>query len=680
MNLVYNRILPSSKKLEKEVSMIKKLGSFFAFVLSFVTVLGFTGGIQAHAQESGTLNYQNIGISGRAQVRNPFDGYVSPYSLKQLTINGIEVFCLEPSIAIEIGDAYIGNPEETINVFNRVVDPTLRQKLERIAWFGFFSRPGARNYVYTQFYIWESLGYEVISVDADIISIDAYKTWREAIEADVENPNKVASFSNQVVSLQPGESVTLTDTNNVLKHIPVPNEKDGYIFVKDGNNLTITATENAQALDLSLIGSFSEIYEGVTLIYRHPGKQTLARLRGDDSYSLSLNMQPVLATTISTVATTVKGAKVGHAYENHKEVVDVKGLRIGGAYTMHAIQYDSTGKEYARQTRKFVANERNMQFEFEFSVPEGFKGHIVYGEELYLDNDLVAKHYDLTNKNQTVEVVKPEVVTDATTKDGAKEGYADEIHYETFTASNLVVGDKYLAVAKQYDATGKELAKQEFEFVAKEKTYTHRFEFTVPKGFSGYIVYGEDLYHDGNKVAVHFDLKNKRQTIKVLEPKIGTVAKVGGKSEMVVGSKSEVADTLQYENFKSEEVMIRTWIVKHGTDEKISEVFERIVKLDGNGQVVVSLDSFDTSKLPVGEYTLMEQVFEVKDGKPTGKLISQHTDNKDKKQTIIVKEKPTVTREMPQTGSADNNTVLTASAFGVLALGAFGLKRNKNEE
>lgn len=266
---------------------------------------------------------------------------------------------------------------------------------------------------------------------------------------------------------------------------------------------------------------------------------------------------------------------------------------------------------------------------------------------------------------------KPLIHTEATTISGGKKGYVFEKHIEKAFLTYLTIGKKYTAIATQYDSTGKVFATQEREFVADKDTRTEIFEFTVPVGFTGNIVYGEDLYRDKEKVATHFDLKNEKQTVKVLKPTINTFAKIGGKKVMTIGEKQELVDTLTYKEFKNGKVLVRTWLVKYGTKEVVGEPVEQILELDGAGEVAVKLDKIDTSKLPVGKYTIMEQVFEVNEKGEKGNLISEHVDPKDENQSFEVKP------QLPNTGTKESGMTILAGSIALI--GALVLLKKKQQ-
>lgn len=165
------------------------------------------------------------------------------------------------------------------------------------------------------------------------------------------------------------------------------------------------------------------------------------------------------------------------------------------------------GNYYAQETKPLEGYLGNPQ-KFFFSI----KG----GEKV---TDELSKE---TNSTRTVveNEKTPIIHTEATTLSGGKQGYENENHIEKAFLTNLTIGKKYTVIATQYDSTGKVFATQEREFIADSETRTEIFEFTVPVGYTGNIVYGEDLYRDKEKVATHFDLKNDKQTVTVVSPEL----------------------------------------------------------------------------------------------------------------------------------------------------------------
>lgn len=180
------------------------------------------------------------------------------------------------------------------------------------------------------------------------------------------------------------------------------------------------------------------------------------------------------------------------------------------------------GNYYAQETKPLEGYLGNPQ-KFFFSIKGGEK----VTDELSKEN------------NSTRTVVEnekaPIIHTEATTLSGGKQGYENENHIEKAFLTNLTIGKKYTVVATQYDSTGKVFATQEREFIADSETRTEIFEFTVPVGYTGNIVYGEDLYRDKEKVATHFDLNNDKQTVTVIKPELPNTGTQGSGMTILAG-------------------------------------------------------------------------------------------------------------------------------------------------
>ena len=181
------------------------------------------------------------------------------------------------------------------------------------------------------------------------------------------------------------------------------------------------------------------------------------------------------------------------------------------------------GNYYAQETKPLEGYLGNIQKLF-FSIKGGEK---------------VDKNDNSTEATATRTVVEnerqPLIHTEATTASGGKQGYENEKHIEKAFLANLTIGKKYTVIATQYDSTGKVFATQEREFIADSETRTEIFEFTVPVGYTGDIVYGEDLYRDKEKVATHFDLKNDKQTVTVVRPELPNTGTQGSGMTILAG-------------------------------------------------------------------------------------------------------------------------------------------------
>ena len=217
------------------------------------------------------------------------------------------------------------------------------------------------------------------------------------------------------------------------------------------------------------------------------------------------------------------------------DTVSYKDLTPGKEYRVTGVLMDkSNGKELLINGEKvtaeatFVATEASgsvdVTFIFDATGLHG-KGIVVF-EDLYRENALLATHADINDEGQTVKIKNPEIGTKATA-DGKKEITADKI---TITD---VVSYKDLTPGKEYKLTGVLMNKATNDkLLIDGKEITAEATFT-PKATTGEVemtftfdareltvetevVAFETLYRDGIEIAVHADIEDEGQTVKIL--------------------------------------------------------------------------------------------------------------------------------------------------------------------
>ena len=188
---------------------------------------------------------------------------------------------------------------------------------------------------------------------------------------------------------------------------------------------------------------------------------------------------------------------------------------------------DADGKEIKAETT-FIAETKNGSVDVTFIFDAtGLHGkEIVVFEDLYRENVLLATHADINDEGQTVKIKNPEIGTKATA-DSKKEITADKI---TITD---VVSYKDLTPGKEYKLTGVLMNKATNDkLLIDGKEITAEATFT-PKATTGEVemtftfdareltaetevVVFETLYRDGIEIAVHADIEDEGQTVKIL--------------------------------------------------------------------------------------------------------------------------------------------------------------------
>lgn len=276
-----------------------------------------------------------------------------------------------------------------------------------------------------------------------------------------------------------------------------------------------------------------------TFGYQLPDPQIVELSEGEIA-SVSFHNVPI---EIGTKAT-VEGEKEVDPLDKVTltDTVSYTGLVPGKEYKVTGVLMDKEtgekllvdGKEITAET-VFVPETKNGSVDVTFIFDAtGLHGkEIVVFEDLYRENVLLATHADINDEGQTVKIKNPEIGTKATA-DGKKEITADKI---TITD---VVSYKDLTPGKDYKLTGVLMNKAtndklliDGKEITAEATFTPKaptgeVEMTFTFDARGLVietdtVVFETLYRDGLVFAVHADINDESQTIKV-KPLHGSVS------------------------------------------------------------------------------------------------------------------------------------------------------------
>ena len=276
-----------------------------------------------------------------------------------------------------------------------------------------------------------------------------------------------------------------------------------------------------------------------TFGYQLPDSQTVELSEGEIA-SVSFHNKPI---EIGTKAT-VEGEKEIDPLDKVTltDTVSYIGLVPGKEYKVVGVLMDKltgekllvNGQEIIAETT-FIAEAKNGSVDVTFVFDAtGLHGkEIVVFEDLYRENVLLATHADINDEGQTVKIKNPEIGTKATA-DGKKEITADKI---TITD---VVSYKDLTPGKEYKLTGVLMNKAtndklliDGKEITAEATFTPKaptgeVEMTFTFDARGLVietdtVVFETLYREGLVFAVHADINDESQTIKV-KPFHGSVS------------------------------------------------------------------------------------------------------------------------------------------------------------
>lgn len=269
-----------------------------------------------------------------------------------------------------------------------------------------------------------------------------------------------------------------------------------------------------------------------TFGYQLPDPQIVELSEGEIA-SVSFHNVPI---EIGTKAT-VEGEKEVDPLDKVTltDTVSYTGLVPGKEYKVTGVLMDKeTGEKLLVDSKEITAEtvfvpetkNGNVDVTFIFDATGLHGKEIVVFEDLYRENVLLATHADINDEGQTVKIKNPEIGTKATA-DGKKEITADKI---TITD---VVSYKDLTPGKEYKLTGVLMNKATNDkLLIDGKEITAEATFT-PKATTGEVemtftfdareltaetevVVFETLYRDGIEIAVHADIEDEGQTVKIL--------------------------------------------------------------------------------------------------------------------------------------------------------------------
>lgn len=465
---------------------------------------------------------------------------------------------------------------------------------------------------------------------------------------------------------------------------------DGSVIPADGLMEIVSCDENGKAAFASDIPVGAKLY--------------VKEIATNEQYILSDEKYPVnfeyAGQDVATVSITVSN---GETIPNDIIYGTIKGLKIdretedsiaGAIFGL----FRSDEAEYTEETAILTAESgEDGVFTFE-NVPYGnWLIKELKPAEGFLPNEELYP-VTVTAEEEIIEITVvndriPEIGTTAAV-DGEKEICATEIFTLTDTVSykHLISGKEYVLKGVLMDkSTGKPLVIDGEEIHAEtaftpdapngEVTVEFTFDSKFIKADTDIVVF-ESLYKDGKELAVHADIEDEGQTVKVKAPEIGTKASVDGKKEITAKGTITVEDIVSYKNLTPGKEYTITGILMdkaagkpftvNGEQIRSSYTFKPETA-DGEVKMTFTFDASGITKTT--EIVVFESVSR------DGAEIAVHADIEDGGQTVkLIPPTP----DVPQTG--DNSNLgfwigLGAVALGgLVSVGIMAIKRKKDDD
>ena len=202
------------------------------------------------------------------------------YSIR---VNGAVAFC------VEHGSPLSGGANTGYTPFPATSSTELHYAL--IAYFGYHTQVSTVNEYMTQLMIWEAQGVHPTSISG-AFSMAQYNTFKSAVNARIADFHKKPSFNGQTITLNVGESVTLTDTNGIFSLYEQTGNTAGVTVSKSGNKVTLTALASSNDSGSVSFGfAIGGNYTGTSIYYRHPNTQDVIVAKVHASTSASINVR-----------------------------------------------------------------------------------------------------------------------------------------------------------------------------------------------------------------------------------------------------------------------------------------------------------------------------------------------------------------------------------------------------
>ena len=416
-------------------------------------------------------------------------------------------------------------------------------------------------------------------------------------------------------------------------------------FTADQADMTITLTYKLDASKLA--GTTTVVFETLYTEGKEVGRHHEIDDEGQTVY-------------IPEIHTTAADQKTGINHTESEEqatIVDTvlySHLLPGKEYTVKGTLMNKetgeailiNGEEVTAETT-FTAekSEGSVDVIFTFDASAIAPTTVVAFERLEYKGIEIAVHADIEDEDQTVYI--PEIGTTALgqdTEDHIEKAKEDAVIVDTVEYKGLEVGREYTMTGKLVDkATGEFITDAEGNEITASTTFTpdekdgsvdvtFTFDSSLLAGKT--LVAFETLTTEEKEVAIHADLEDEGQTIRI--PEIHTTAtdKVTGDHDGVVATETTVVDEVFYKNLiPGKEYTVKGTLMVKETGETLTVDGKEVtaektfVAEEADGSIILEF-TFDSSAL-AGKHIVAFEDVEYK-----GISIGTHADIEDEDQTI----------------------------------------------
>lgn len=356
-------------------------------------------------------------------------------------------FCADPSTLVNSTIGYTATEVNDENIAN-------------IMYHGYWNTSQSMwDYAVTQLMIWELKGYVPTNH-----TVPNYAQRKAEIQNLVNSHSLKPSFSGRTYEVNIGDSITLTDTNNVLSQFSNWSAKDCNIQV-NGNQLTITPNVDTPDTLTIRADKYKQFYIGASYIYRLAGSQTIQSHYLNDPIRLNINLKvnkygtgKLIWNKTANVFTHTDTwqTEYGKVETPVYEVENILGSSID-IYTAEDILYRDK-KTVILPKETYVAT---LDSEYDSVALELIAGKYYYVEKDVPNNTILNtdKHYFTIEDTMTSEL--------------------SETHSTLHNEIPTITFDFTKKLESDHQTTGKEYQDVVFGIYARDKIYDYRGELAI---------------------------------------------------------------------------------------------------------------------------------------------------------------------------------------------------------
>lgn len=207
--------------------------------------------------------------------------------------DGSFVYCIEPGTPVSDGAVYPGQDFDQSYVGQMTQEQWRRITLLAYYGYGYGNHTDIHWYTVTQYLIWQTVphGYDIYFTDSlNGNRITKYTNEINELNRLVEEHNISPNITNDTIDMVIGDTVELTDSNNVLNKFEVV-DTDNVSASISGNTLSITANDVGDGS--VTISKRDKNYSHPAIIYYHPSSQDLMMRGAYDPIDVNLKIEIV---------------------------------------------------------------------------------------------------------------------------------------------------------------------------------------------------------------------------------------------------------------------------------------------------------------------------------------------------------------------------------------------------